>query len=275
MPSPEEEKKLQGEETASAEVNQEATGKVETYRPLFEGEKVKLGKDKPQVELVPVNVPGMIESSSNQMQQTDHAEAARASEMIQREDDGTAVETIEKQLDASKAKGNLTLLFSEVCRQFGEVYAAKGEMNMAKFGNQVDGEGGNYIIPRSRGGEMQSRLRDMSGSLGEAGGSFHIEAKNTLDKEDGFEAVYRYEHNGVQHEAKMNFFYFDDEKKNAGGSASKQETKKQEEQKPEFVAPPVAQEDDDGGANNVVSINSIQRKKAGNKEESEALADAA
>lgn len=204
------------------ETKPEGTGKVETFETSLIGErKTKLGKNGPEVALVPVNVAGIVEGRSNQMQKTDQAEAVKAGEMM-KNDDGQPVEVIEQQLEKGEAEGNKVLLFSEACRQFGDVYAVKGEVNMAKFGNQIDIENsGQFVIPKSRGGEMQSLLKNLCGGIGDAEGSFHVETKSTLDKEDGFEAVYRYNKNGKEQEIRFAFFYFDDSKEVADATKAK------------------------------------------------------
>lgn len=206
------------------------SGKVETFETSVVGNrKAKLRSDGPEVELVPVNVPGLIESRNNQMVQTDQSEAAKAGKMIQQEDE-TAVETIEDQLEKGEVEGTKVLLFSEACRQFGEVYAVKGEVNMAKYGHKIEtGNSGQFVIPQSRGPEMQSLLKNLCTGVGGAEGAFHIETKNTFDKEDGFEAVYRYVHNGKPQEIRFAFFYFDDIQENPHQRNKKPQKERKEE----------------------------------------------
>lgn len=148
-----------------SESKKEGTGKVETFETSIVGNrKARLRSDGPEVELVPVNVPGFIESRNNQMVETDQSEAARAGEMLHQDEDGEAVEIIEGQLKKSEAEGTKVLLFSEACRQFKEVYAVKGEVNMAKYGHKIETEeSGQFVIPRSRGPEMQSLLKNLCG----------------------------------------------------------------------------------------------------------------
>lgn len=226
----EQEKKI---EQPSQEIG---SGKVETFQSLFGERKARLGHDGhgPEVALEKVKVESVLGASVNRVKEVEREKVEEAKGNFEKGDDDAGEQVVEEQIDKSHTQGNVLKMWSEACERFQDVYAVKGDVNMAKFGNQVDVEGGQFVIPFTRRGEMQKLLETASAGLGEAEGSFKIEHYNTLDQNTGFEAVYRYTLNGKPQEAKLTFFYFDDsqevaEAKQKAETAKAAEASKKEE----------------------------------------------
>ncbi|KKW42462.1 MAG: hypothetical protein UY92_C0006G0023 [Candidatus Magasanikbacteria bacterium GW2011_GWA2_56_11] len=191
---------------------------VRAYRNL-EGDMKAMLENGQFVEVIRLSRPDLWSNMSLKLDLADDRVAEEAEAKI---DDPTAVNDIRQQIEQGRVDTELVQILEQVFLDYGpDIYMLRKEigpegavedegMDEARFGHRVHFDNATtFVIEKSRGADMQDKLRSVAGSdVASPGTSFDIEPWNHLGPDAGFTAKYRYRNpSGKEVTAKLYFLY--------------------------------------------------------------------